>query len=64
MHTTEQIIQAVTNMGCLGDLIHNIDIGNVGGAKFIIRACMNISLTDADWINFGVILNLHDALCA
>lgn len=64
MYTTEQIIHAITTAGCLGDLEHNLDIGNVGGVKFIIRACLDISLADSGWINFGVILDLHDAIQA
>jgi hypothetical protein len=63
-YTTDEIIFAVSTAGCLGDLEHNLDIGNTGGVKFIIRACLKISLADSDWINFGVILDLHDRLFA
>lgn len=64
MHTTEEIIHAVTLTGCLEDLKHNLAIGNTGGAKFIVRACLGLDLANSDWINLGVILDLHDAIQA
>jgi hypothetical protein len=64
MYTTEQIIHAITTAGCLGDLEHNLEIGNVGGVKFIIRACLNISLADSGWITFDTVYDLHKAISA
>jgi hypothetical protein len=58
MYTNKQIIHAITTAGCLEDLKHNLSICNSGGVKFIIRACLDISIADSDWINHLVILNL------
>jgi hypothetical protein len=60
MYTTEQIIHAVTTAGCLADLEHNLEIGNTGGVKFIIRACLEIPLAESGWITFGVICDLYE----
>ena len=60
MYTNEQIIHAVTAQGCLDDLKHNLKISNNGGVKFIIRACLNLSIADSAWITLGVILDLYE----
>ena len=62
MHTTEQIIFAITTAGVLGDAERAAQTYDFGGLKFIIRAALDLSLAQSDWIRFGVLADVAQAL--
>lgn len=62
MHTTEQIIFAITAAGILGDAKRAAQSYDFGGLKFIIRAALDLPLDQSDWIRFGVLDDVAQAI--
>lgn len=61
-YTTAQMIEAIRANDVMGDAIHAVKHYDMGGLKFIVRACLNISINDDGWMKFGVLYDLSQAI--
>lgn len=61
-YTTAQMIEAIKANGCMDDARYAVEHYDMGGLKFIARACLDISIGDDAWMKFGVLYDLAQAI--